>query len=65
MTVKQLKEAIKDLPDDMNVMIHQTWDESPLSESETATVRLVTFAGEDFEPEDYGKRDCLVISDEL
>lgn len=65
MTIKQLKEAIKDLPDNMDVMIHQTWDESPMSMVEQITVQDVTFGSEDIDEKEWATEKCLVLTDDF
>lgn len=64
MTVKELKTAINDLPNDMDVMIVQERDEEGLySMAETAKVRSVTFQDQDIPEEEWADLDCLVITD--
>lgn len=64
MTVKELKEKIKDLPDSTDVMIEKTNDEFHLSLLEKAEVKECTFA-EESSLKVLGKEKCLVLSDEI
>lgn len=61
MTVKQLKKAIEDLPDNMDVMIEKYEDEFNIHLLESATVKICKFIGEKVEP----KEKCLILSDEI
>lgn len=61
MTVKQLKEAIKDAPDDMDVFIEKTNDEHQLTLLEKAVVMEVQFSDGKLKAHD----DSVVLSDEL
>lgn len=67
MTVKELKLAIADLPDNMDVMLEQINDESRYAMAETAEVKPVTFMDEEFDvnPEEWPVVDCFVITDEI
>lgn len=62
MNVKELKAAIADLPDDMDVMIEQTNDESRYGLANEAEVELVKFQDGDND-EVFAEEDCLVIRD--
>jgi len=63
MTIKELKAKIKDLPDNMDVMIVKSNDEFKYSLCETANTEEVNFG------EEHGvvmaTDACLVISDEI
>jgi len=65
MTVKELKAAIADLPDDMDVLLHQHNDESHFSMSEKAEVRTIKFEDAEMDPEEWADLECLCITDEL
>lgn len=65
MTIKELKQAINDLPDNMDVMVYQTNDEYGFSLSETAQVQPVQFQDEEVPEDEWPTVDCLVISDEI
>lgn len=65
MTVKELKQKLEGVPDDMDVMIYQTNDESSYSMSEKAFIEEVTFMDEEMPSEEYAKVDCFVITDEI
>ena len=60
MTVKQLKEAIKDLPDNMDVFIEQNDYDHRISLANTAEVKNVKFSDRRLKAEDK----CLILSDE-
>jgi len=63
MTVKQLKEKIKDLPDHMDVFIHQENQEFGLSLLEDAKVITASFS-EDSGPV-LAKDEVLRLTDEI
>lgn len=66
MTVKQLKQKLEGLPDDMDVMIYQTNDEEyGFSMADNASVQKVTFMDKDMPSDEHAKVDCLVISDDI
>lgn len=65
MTIKELKNAIKDLPDHMDVLIHQEDDESHFSMSQTHEVRKITFQDEEMDPEEWAELECFCITDEI
>lgn len=65
MTIKDLKKAIADLPDHMDVMLYQTNDEYEYAMSERIEVRSVTFGEEEFPEKEWAVVECLVISDEV
>ena len=65
MNVKQLKDIIANMPDDMYVMVEQTNDESRYNLAMIAEERPVTFMDEDIEKEEWPIVPCLVITDEL
>lgn len=65
MTIKQLKEAIKDLPDYMDVMIRQENDEYGFSLAENAQPQVVTFFTHEDLAEEYAEDVCFVITDEI
>lgn len=65
MTIKELKEAINDLPDYMDVLIHQENEESYFSMSETHEVRKITFQDEELQPEEWAELECFIITDEI
>ena len=62
MTVKQLKDAIKDFPDDMDVMIEKTDDEFHFGLLESAQIKEVTFQSSEEEEAEQG---VVVLSDEI
>jgi len=62
MTIKELKAKIKDLPDNMDVMIVQTSEEFKYSLCEIAIVKDVNFSEGDVV---MATDKCLVISDEI
>lgn len=62
MNIKELKEAIKDLPDNMDVMIEQTNDESRYGMANEVEVENVKFQDGDND-EVFAEVDCLVIRD--
>lgn len=64
MTIGQLKEALKDIPDTMDVFIEKNNEEFHFSGCESAKVQQVTFIGDD-EEEERPEEDCFVISDEI
>ncbi|MFA6057259.1 MAG: hypothetical protein WC756_03595 [Taibaiella sp.] len=61
MTVKQLRELIKDLPEDLDVFIEQTNDEYRYSMLEGVSLTEITFADGKLKAEEM----CLVLTDEL
>lgn len=65
MTIKELKQKISDLPDNMDVMLSQYNDECHYSMSETAEVMDVEFQDPDMHPKDWATEKCFVITDEL
>lgn len=65
MTVKDLKKAIADLPDHMDVMVEQTNDEGRYGMSERVEVRAVLFQDEEIPSEEWDRVECLVISDDI
>lgn len=69
MTVKELKQKLENIPDNMDVMVMQTVDEFGFSLCEVAEVREVTFVEDESDLGDEGalhaKTDCFVITDEL
>lgn len=66
MTIKELKKAIKGLPDHMDVLVRQYSDEYAFSMSEVMEVRDISFyESGDEDPEDAVKVPCFVITDEL
>ena len=65
MTIKELKIAINDLPDDMDVLIHQEDEESHFSMSQSHEVRKITFQDEEMDPEEWAEMDCFCITDEI
>lgn len=60
MNVKQLKEAIKDLPDNMDVMIYETFSEFTHTTAERAEVEDVGFY-EEPGGKKLASEKCLVI----
>lgn len=62
MTVRELKQALKGLPDYMDVYIKQTNDEYSLSYVETAKVVKATFLEDTGENE--AKDDVFLITDD-
>lgn len=65
MTIKELKKAIENLPDHMDVMIKQENEESPFSMSEKMEVRKITFQDEEIDPEKWAEVECFCITDEI
>lgn len=63
MTIKQLKEKIKDLPDYMDVAIQKENTEFSVSLAETGIVITASFS-EEPGSEVLGKDDVFLISDE-
>lgn len=61
MNKRELLEAIKDVPDNMDIFIEKTDDEFHLSGLNSATVKLCTFSDGKLK----GKENCLVLSDEF
>ncbi|MFA6058947.1 MAG: hypothetical protein WC756_12165 [Taibaiella sp.] len=61
MNVKQLKEALKDKSDDLDVFFEQTNDEFRYSLLEKVTTREITFADGKLK----AKETCLVLTDDL
>lgn len=62
MNVKELKEAIKYLPDNMDVMIEQTNDEGRFGMANEVKVELVKFQDGDSD-EIFAELDCVIIRD--
>lgn len=62
MTVRELKQALKGLPDYMDVYIKQTNDEYSISYVETAKVVEATFVEDT--GEDKAKDDVFLITDD-
>lgn len=62
MTVKELKELLKDAPDNMDVFIQQTNTEYPLSLCDKAEVKRVPFYDES-DTELQGEDDVFLITD--
>ena len=74
MTVKELKEKLQEAPDNMEVMLLQTDDESPYNLVNTAEIREITFSSPEFEdeesedfihPNDLPREKVFVITDEF
>jgi len=65
MTIKQLKAAIADLPDDMDVMLDSNPEEGLYGLAESAIVKKVNWQDEEIPEEEWVTNDCLVISDEM
>lgn len=65
MTVKELKDKIANMPDDMDVMIEQTNDESRYNMAHVAEERQVTFMDEEMDQSEWATIPCLVITDEI
>lgn len=63
MNIKQLKQIISSLPDDMDVMISQSNDESIYSMSDQASVQGVQFQDPDIPKKEWPTIECLVITD--
>lgn len=59
MNVKELKEKIKDLPDNMDVFIEQTNDEFRCSIVNQVNVLELTFTDDDLK----GSEVCVLITD--
>jgi len=64
MNIKQLKEKIKDLDEDMDVVIEKDDTEFSISPAEAAQIRRVKFS-EGRRPGPVAYVKCLVISDSL
>lgn len=64
MNIKQLKAAIANLPDDMDVMLDSSPEEGLYGMAESANVKKVEWRDDDIPEEDWVTEDCLVISDE-
>lgn len=65
MTVKELKDKIANMPDDMDVMIEQTNDESRYNMAHVAEERPVAFMDEEMDQSEWPIIPCLVITDEI
>ena len=65
MTIGQLKEIIKDMPDNLDVMIYQTNDESLYNMAEKAKIEDVLFGSPEIPRKEWGVEKCLVITDEI
>ena len=65
MTVKELKKFIEHLPDDMDVMVEQSNDESRYGMAQSAVAMEVSFQDEDILKDEWPYIECLVISDEF
>ena len=59
MNVKELKEKIKDLPDNMDVFIEQTNTGFETSLAEQVKVTCIVFTDDELK----GEEDCLLIRD--
>lgn len=62
MNIKELKEKIKDLPDHMEVFIHQDNDEFHLAQVETAKVIEASFS-EEPDGEKLAKENVFLLTD--
>lgn len=62
MTVKELKNKIKDFPDDMDVMIEKNNDEFHFGLLQSAKSQEVIFESGDNKDAEI---ECLVLSDEI
>lgn len=66
MTIKELKEKIKYLPDHMDVLIMQESEEGGFSQAEEAKVRTITFYDDENDPDgESAEDDCFCITDEI
>lgn len=68
-TVGQLRDEMRDLPDDMPVMIKSSWDEYDWAYVMTVMQRQIEFAPEEPDPQDKydtepTERQCLILEDE-
>lgn len=64
MNIKELKDKIKDLPDNMDVMIEQNNDEFRYSLAEVADVFSVVFNANNINKKNGSAIvDCLIIQD--
>lgn len=63
MTVKDLKQKLEGIPDDMDVMIMQVNDEYQYSMGEEAGVSSITFQDPDIPEDEWCDVDCFVITD--
>jgi len=64
MNVKELKQAIADLPDDMTVMLDSNIDEGIYGMAQTAVVRKVDWQSDEIPESEWPSENCLVLSDE-
>lgn len=65
MTVKELKKALENAPEDMDVMIHQVDDETTHNIAESAAVEDVLFSSDDIPRKQWATEKCFVITDQL
>jgi len=65
MTIKDLKAIIANMPDDMDIMVEQTNDESRYNLAQLAEERPVTFMDDDIDPEEWPTIPCFVITDDI
>ncbi len=64
MTVKKLKEILADVPDDMEVFIHQNENDFTHSLAETAEMKKLKFSEGDGSKKPVAYEDVFIISDE-
>jgi len=65
MTVKELKKALENAPEDMDVIINQVNDDYAYNLAETASIDDVVFGSEDIPRKHWATEKCFVISDQL
>ena len=63
MTVKELKKELENLPDNMDVMLRQTDDESAFNMVNSAEVKEITFHDQDIPEKEWVKVKCFVVTD--
>lgn len=65
MTVKGLKIAMENLPDDMDVMICQYNDEYGNAMVEKAEIKPIQFQDEEIPEDEWATVECFVLTDEF
>lgn len=65
MTKKELLKKLEAVPEDMEIMLMQTDDESAYNMVNTAEIRPLTFGSADVPKREWATIDCFVITDEF
>lgn len=65
MTVKELKKALENAPEDMDVIINQVNDNYAFNLAEKASIDDVVFGAEDIPRNQWATEKCFVITDQL